>query len=365
MILCCEGPPPRLRILATGSGDGSAQEVIVSGPLLLPMAKPGKPVRRHDCDNPERLPGGWFTGMRTASWISSPLSVGSEPFGMICVLSEQPGQFSKQDDEFVQSAAGLLDAALLRLQAETRRLAAMRDLNEAAVRHVLHILGRSLLHELSQPITAALAYLFSCRTALKNAVSDGGMIGRLQEKSVAEITRLHRIVGDLRESLENENINLAGENIDDIIETASSLLQDDIDRLNIQVNYLPDPQLPEVTLDRVMGLQLIFNLLRACVDALHHSVRRELMVTARHLPSGDIELCISHSGPALHGDFLDNPYVTGSVRDLRQKGFDQAICRYIIDSHRGGFRQLSMPGRGYSFKIILPLHERGDSGEPE
>lgn len=354
VILGHEESGPHLRILARASRQGSGLEVSVPGPLSLPPAAAGD-------RGPKTDPGGWFAGGRATGWISSPLAVGGSPFGMICVLAQDTRRFSDQDNDFLQAAAGLVNAALVRLREESRDLAAQRALNEASVRHVLHILGQCLVHELRQPMTAALGYLFSCRHVPGGASIDAAAITDLQEKATAELQRLKNMLGDARTHLENQEYEPAGEDLDGVIGLALSLLRDEIESLHIRINYEPGSRMPKVRLDRIMGLQLIFNLLRACIDALRYSVRREISVSTRCAGGGYVELCITHTGHTLHEDFLNNPYVTGCITGAGLKSFNLAICRYIIDTHCGGCRLSSVPGRGYGFTIILPLHEHGDT----
>jgi|GEM_PF-4075818 len=355
LVLGHVSAPPALRILAAAVPP--AREVSISGPLSLPVPADGSGAIPY--------PGSWHPGVHAASWLSQPLSAGDTPFGLLCVLSEHAGSFSDGDEAFLHEAANLLNAALRRLQAEAWCRSQLDELHRADLGQTLHILGNCLRHELAQPVTAALGYLYCCRTELQAAQPDTAKLANLQEKAATETRRLHELVGAIRAALENRDVDPVAGDVNGLIDAALESLRGEIERLGVSINYIPATALPAVRLDPRMGLLLFHHLLYACLDAVDRAVRRNITVTTSHSPTGDVEVGFTHSGAPFHRDFLNNPYVSGSFRNNQAGKFALAACRYIIDTHSGGFRLAALPGGGSGLYISLPAHERGETVERE
>lgn len=347
--------PPALRILAAAVPP--AREVSISGPLSLPVTADTAAAAAVPC------PESWHPGVHAASWLSQPLTAGDTPFGLLCVLSEHAGRFSGGDETFLREAANLLNAALRRLQAEAWRRSQLDELHRADLGQTLHILGNCLQHELTQPVTAALGYLYCCQSELQAAVPDTVKIANLQEKAAMETRRLHELVIALRATLENRDADPVAADVNTLIDAALESLRADIERLDVSINYSPAPALPAVRLDPRLGLLLFHHLLRACLDAVDRAVGRNITVTTSHSLGGDVEVGFIHSGAPFHQDFLNNPYISGSFRHNQAGKFALAACRYIIDTHSGGFRLAALPGGGSGLYISLPAHERGETGD--
>jgi signal transduction histidine kinase len=358
------GGSSSLHLLASSSDDDLAEEDLTAieplftrtlagpQPLILPANGNG------NGNGTEQVLADALPVAHAASWMSCSMVGIHGPAGMLCVLSERPRCFTADDGRFLQSAADLLSAAITRLQSEMCMNSLCRELNRNGIRRALHLLGQDLVQELSQPATAALNYLYSCRRPETDGGSEPAEIDRLQGRAIAEIRRLTGIVGRLRETLKEGEVDYESTDINTLIEAVLMLLRFDIAGKNIQLAYNPQPDLPAIRVDKAMMLQLFFNLFRICIDATHQSVRRDLWVTTRYVTRERIEIRIAGSAPGIEGKALDNRRLSGSVKGMESEEIDMAICRHIIDVHEGGFRATVLPGGGITLSITLPLHER-------
>lgn len=356
--------PGDLRLLASSTGDGLAEEDLVAveslfartmadpRPLILPAEGNG------GGNGTEPVLAAALPVASAASWMSCRIAGLHAPAGMLCALTEQPHYFTEDDGRFLQSAADLLSAGITRLQLEIRMNSLGQDLNRTGIRRALHLLGQDLVQELSQPATAALNYLYSCRRPEADAEVEPAEINYLQGRAITEIRRLTGIVGHLRETLQDVGMEFENTDINALIEAVLMLLRFELADKNIRLIFQPQGDLPEIRVDKAMILQLFFNLFRITIDAMHQSVRRELWVTTRHLPPERIEIRIAGSAPGIEGKALDNRRVSGSVKGMRGEEIDMAISRYIIDVHDGGFRATILPGGGITLSITLPLNEQ-------
>jgi signal transduction histidine kinase len=107
--------------------------------------------------------------------------------------------------------------------------------------------------------------------------------------------------------------------------------------------------------DRLM--QVLRNLLRNAVA--HAEPGDQVLVSTRAL-NGNLEICVSDSGPGIPPDQLEYIFercrrLDGSrSRDTGGSGLGLAIARAITEAHGGSIRAESGRGQGATFRIDLP-----------
>jgi len=280
-----------------------------------------------------------------------------EPFGTLYVQSDQSRHISASDRLFLQAAAALLGAAIVRLQSESQLHALYQELRQDSVQRVLRVLGNSLVQEMNQPITAARNYLYSCKHLLEDgATVQITEVTRLQAKAMEELRRIGKILCHVRGNMEDESLDMQDANINEIIGAALMLLQPEIVDMKIRVHRILQPDLPAIRLDKDLMLQLFFNLFSFSIDAMQQAVRREITVKSGYVYLDQIEVQIVDTGHGVDRGFQVNPNVSGTVSSLKGMGIDMAICRHAIDAHHGEFRISTTPGGGSTLHLVLPLH---------
>jgi signal transduction histidine kinase len=278
-------------------------------------------------------------------------------FGLLYVIPDHSRHLSRSGRLFLQAAAAVLGAAIVRLQSEAQLHVLYRALRQDGVQRVMRVLGNCLVQEMNQPITAARNYLYSCRHLIEDgAVTGLTEIARLQDKALAELGRIGNIVGDIRNNMEDMSLDLQDANINEIIEAALILLQPDIVDMKIRVYRILQPELPLIRLDKGLMLQLFFNFFSFSIDAMHQAVKREITVKSGYTHSDQIEVLIADTGHGMDGEFLDNPCMSGLLNSVKGKGIDLAICRHAIDAHHGKYSLSITPGGGSTLLLTLPLH---------
>jgi len=83
--------------------------------------------------------------------------------------------------------------------------------------------------------------------------------------------------------------------------------------------------------------------------------RRDLRVSARPTADGMAEIAVADTGPGLAPEIanrLFEPFVTTKRSGM---GVGLAICRSIVEAHRGRLWVESNPGGGTVFRFTLPV----------
>jgi K+-sensing histidine kinase KdpD len=296
-------------------------------------------------------------GGNAGSVLSFSVAGARGTFGLLCVVPDQSRHISTSDRLFLQAAAALLGAAIIRLQSESQLHVLYQELRQDSVQRVMRVLGNSLVQEMNQPITAARNYLSSCKHLLEDgATARLPEVTRLQAKAMEELRRIGNILCHLRDNMEDELLDMQDANINEIIESALILLQTDLVDMKIRVHRILQTDLPAIRLDKGLMLQLFFNLFSFSIDAMQQAVKREITVKSRYVYLNQVEVQIVDTGHGGDRGLLVSPNVSGSVSSLNGAGIDMAICRHAIDAHRGEFRISTTPGGGSTLHLVLPLH---------
>jgi signal transduction histidine kinase len=126
-------------------------------------------------------------------------------------------------------------------------------------------------------------------------------------------------------------------------------------------------RLPAVSCDPILIQQVLLNLLKNAAEAIDAaqlpSLRRqiELRVVPRHTPEegGVIEFSVTDQGPGVREDVLARLYEAFFTTKADGMGIGLALCRSIIESHRGRMRVQNLYNgaavAGCRFAFTLPV----------
>jgi len=118
-----------------------------------------------------------------------------------------------------------------------------------------------------------------------------------------------------------------------------------------------DPKADLVLADRVQIQQVVINLLRNAVDAMHGAKPAELRVKVALESPGFTVVSVSDTGSGISDEVqgrLFEPFLTTKKEGM---GVGLSICRTIVEAHGGAIRGENNPGGGATFSFTLPLAE--------
>jgi two-component system sensor kinase FixL len=253
----------------------------------------------------------------------------------------------------------------------SRREAEARDRqHQAQLAHVSRVslageMAAGLAHELSQPLTAIIAYARGCRRLLAGPVPEPALL----HEGVAEIVQQAERAGDvldrLREFVRGGEFRRTVTEIKPLIDAAISLTSTEARQQEVEIEAKIDPGLAVVLADRVQIEQVLLNLLRNAMDAMEaaNSTRRSIIVEVRHNSKQAIEISVVDSGPGVAAEVTDTifePFITTKPFGM---GMGLSISRAIIESHGGSLRMVRGAHSGATFVFDLPTVEAEASGD--
>jgi two-component system sensor kinase FixL len=247
----------------------------------------------------------------------------------------------------------------------SRREAEVRDRqHQAQLAHVSRVslageMAAGLAHELSQPLTAIIAYARGCLRLLAGPVPEPALLHEGIGEVVQQAERAGDVLDRLREFVRGGEFRRALTEIKPLIDAVVSLTRTEAMQQEVEIEAKVDPGLPVVLADQIQIEQVLLNLLRNAMDAMEaaNSKSRSIIVEARRNSKHAIEISVADSGPGVAAEVTDTifePFITTKSLGM---GMGLSISRAIIESHGGSLRMAQGVRSGAIFIFDLPTAE--------
>lgn len=245
-----------------------------------------------------------------------------------------------------RAAAEALAAAQVRLLQQHSELLHAARLGE------LGQMAATLAHEINQPLSAVVNYLYATRTLIGAADIDRPMLDQSIKKAAEQAVRAAEVVRRLRTFSRPHEGMLRPESMHQLVTEIIDLATIDAGRRGVAVQLLPHPDDDMVMADRIEVQQVLLNLIRNALEAMDGQDRRELTLSIT--PGSDtVEFAVMDTGAGLDQrvrDHLFQPFVTTKSQGM---GIGLSICRKIIEAHGGAFWAEDRAGGGTIFRFTL------------
>ncbi len=215
-------------------------------------------------------------------------------------------------------------------------------------------MASSIAHELNQPLAAISSYCTGAANLLRHESPATEVLPAL-DKAVEQAHRAGQVIRriySLARPGENrfERVQLA-----EHVDAALTLMDSEIRQKGIRVSLELSPR-AEVDGDPVLLEQALFNLLRNAIESMRDTApeQRQLRITLA-CAEGYASLTIADRGCGIDTDVagqLFDPLFTTKPEGM---GMGLAICRSVVENHRGRLSFEANPEGGTVFRVLLPL----------
>ena len=236
--------------------------------------------------------------------------------------------------------------------------------HQAELAHVSRLslageMAAGLAHELSQPLTAIIAYTRACLRLLAGPVPEPALLHEGMAEVVQQAERAGDVLDRLREFVRGGEFRRALIAIKPVIDAAVNLVHSEAMQRDVEIKAKIDPSLPIVLADPVQIEQVLLNLLRNAMDAMEaaNTEGRSIIVEAWRPGQYDVEISVADSGPGVAYEMIDTifePFVTTKPLGM---GMGLSISRAIIEAHGGQLRLARRSRSGAIFILTLPTAE--------
>jgi two-component system, sporulation sensor kinase E len=249
----------------------------------------------------------------------------------------------------------------------------------------LTLLAASVAHEIGNPLNALHIHLQLMERELKKLRSDEWRVtsgekiglrgkgrahsgiseGHLDESagkleqylSVAkgEINRLDYIVTQFLHAIRPTQPQLKPASLNEVVEKTLELLGPEMENRGLTVKTKLQPRLPFAPLDSTQMQQVLVNLVKNAMQAMTKGGTLTLQTGEG---SDGVWLSVADTGGGIPQEQINRIFEPFFTTKKKGSGLGLMIVQRIIRAHDGRIELESLLGRGTTFRIWLPLHER-------
>jgi two-component system sensor kinase FixL len=231
------------------------------------------------------------------------------------------------------------------LQTELARLSRLTAMGEMA---------STLAHEINQPLSAITNYLQGCNRLLEPVEHPNApKIRDALAETTKQTLRAGHIIRQLREFVARGETEKRPENISKLVEEASALALVGAKEEGVKTLFRFASHTDAVLVEKVQIQQVLLNLMRNAIEAMHGCERKELLVTTSAPDKEKVVVSVGDTGSGLSEEIAERlfqPFVTTKPAGM---GVGLSISKRIIEAHGGEMWAEPNPGGGTVFRFTL------------
>jgi C4-dicarboxylate-specific signal transduction histidine kinase len=218
-------------------------------------------------------------------------------------------------------------------------------------------MAASIIHEINQPIAAAVTYACAGLRWLDAQPPELEEIRQALGCVVENGNRAGEVSGRIRALIKKVPPQKAGLEINDAILEVIALTRGEVLKNGVSVQTQLAEGLPLIQGDRIQLQQVILNLIINAIEAMSGvgDGARELLIGTGKDASGGVLVAVQDSGPGLNQESLDHLFDAFYTTKSGGMGMGLSICRSIVDAHGGRIWASRAAGRGATLQFTLPV----------
>ncbi|MGD8569004.1 MAG: ATP-binding protein, partial [Gammaproteobacteria bacterium] len=292
------------------------------------------------------------------SYIGTPLyDTSHRPLGVLGVLHDNPLEAKQLAESIVSIFAARTSAELERQHTEEQARKHQAELAHVSRISTMGEMATGVAHELNQPLTSINTLADVAKRTLNDDNPAMQEVHGMLDDIGGQALRACEIIRRLREFVTKRPPEARDVDINVLVNDVVGFMENDLRKRKIKLSLQRDENLPIVSADGIQIEQVILNLVRNAVEAMHEaeSQDRDLTIHTGSNSDGDVLVVISDTGPGMDKETLASifePFVTTKLEGM---GIGLSLSRSIIERHDGRLWAESTPGQGTIFSFSLPV----------
>jgi signal transduction histidine kinase len=254
----------------------------------------------------------------------------------------------------------------------------------AELAHEFNVMGRAIEEREREVVRSARLVAVGKMAAMithevRNPLSSIGLntelleeeLGDLPEEQVAEAralcraitTEVDRLTGITEEYLHFARLpkpKLHVEHLNNIAKSLADFEREQLALRGIELSTDFADELPPVHADEAQIRQALLNLLRNAADAVEEIGGGAVSMSSRVSDDGEnVELLVTDDGPGIASDLAPKLFEPFFSTKHGGTGLGLALTHQIVREHGGDILIDSEPGHGATFRVVLPISDRG------
>jgi PAS domain S-box-containing protein len=242
------------------------------------------------------------------------------------------------------------------LQDVTESRAQTASAIESEKLNALTLLAAGVAHEIGNPLNSLNIHLQLMERAAAKLPAVAAKQMR-QDIGVArtEIARLDRIINQFLRAIRPSRPDLQKTAVNEIVTETLGLLEREIADRDILVERELADGLPKILADRTQLQQAFYNVVRNAVQAMRAG--GILRICTEH-DDAQVSVSFADTGPGIPAEQIGQIFTSYFTTKETGSGLGLMIVQRIVRDHGGTIEVESHAGRGTTFRIKLPVHEK-------
>ncbi|HTG44123.1 MAG TPA: GAF domain-containing protein [Verrucomicrobiae bacterium] len=292
------------------------------------------------------------------SLLSVPLIFAGKCLGTLSVYTGEQRAFSNEEIHILSALAEFSGIAMEKARLYERLVDMEEQLRQNEKLAAIGLLAAEVAHEIRNPLTVIKMLFHSLD--LQFAPNDPRT--RDVEVMRERIDHLNKTVEQILHVARTAEPSLESVNLNSVIEDLGLLVRHKLKNHGIKFVLELDSSAPNVNADAAQLSQALLNLVLNSVEAMPQGGKL-VIKTASYSGNGraptDAVIELSDTGHGMSGEQQARAFQ--SLLQTTKKhgtGIGLAIVSRIIESHNGRIEVKSEPGKGTTFRILVPLRDR-------
>lgn len=293
------------------------------------------------------------TDYSTQNILAFPLVYQDRTLGVVELINK-PGGFQKKDVEAVEYLGPQIAVFLVKFKMEKRQEELTHQMMQVEKMAAVGRLAAGVAHEVNNPLSAIRGFtqlLLRTMTDKPQAVKD-------LQKIDSESRRIQAIVKNLLGFSRLSPSAFSTVRLPEVIKDTLTLLDHELRRQKAEVVTEFDENVPPILADTNKLKQIFMNLTLNALQAMEGSSSVRLTFKVRiDAEKNALVASVGDNGPGIADENLDKifePFFTTKAVGSGT-GLGLYVVLGIVDQHKGKITVDSVPGKGTTFNIRLPL----------
>lgn len=225
-------------------------------------------------------------------------------------------------------------------------------------------LSASIAHEVKQPLAAIVANANAALRWLAKQTPNIDEARLALNRMVDEGHRASHVIDDIRGMFRKDTTPREPVDLNALISETLLLVGHDAHTNNIAVNtYLRGGAALRTIGDRIQLQQVFLNLLVNAIEAIQSGTRHPRVIAVSSVGSKErgVVVTVEDSGPGLDPSNADKIFEMFFTTKEKGMGIGLAMCRSILESHRGTIEVSTSELGGCRFDVCLPNSEESET----